>query len=99
TQHGANEQITIGHQFVQISFVRIKSVQIIHCNIEKSQTLDINIQNCDIGAETFGHAQRVHTRSSSTHDNDSPGQNARHAAKQDATATVVLGEKIGAHHH
>jgi len=31
-------------------------VQVFYCNIQKSQPFDIDVENCGIGTEAFGHA-------------------------------------------
>ena len=98
-KHGADEQIAIGHQVVQICFVRIKRVQVFYCDIEKSQPFDIDVENCDIGTEAFGHTQGVHARSSAAENDHAPGQNSRNAAEQNSAASIVFGEKIGAHYY
>ena len=74
-------------------------MQVVHHQIEKSQTLHVYIENCDVRAETFRHAQRVHARSSAADHDHAPRQNSRHSAQQHSAAAIVFGQKIGSHHH
>src|SRR5262245_13994028 len=84
---------------IQVRFAGIEGVQIVHRDVEKAQSLDVDIENGDVRAETFRHSQRIYSRSATTDDYDAPGQHTRHTAKQHAAAAIVFRQIICAHHY
>src|SRR5207253_3274500 len=99
-QHRANDYVRVGDVLDDVAMVRVQHHHIgWHYIGEVAQTIQRQIEDDHLGAETCSHARGVRTHNATAQHNDLAWMHARHTAEQHAASAKKLLEIFGAFLH